>query len=344
MKYIIDIPNEKLKRISQLISEGRYDNISQFTLTAVENQLLLEESSEERLDRVIATPLTQERKLNNIVKVRHEELLSTKFTPSNIQTVSPPTLDRIPNDVLWGQYNRIFPVKITMRVLANLLSEKKLIDLALLHSQAISAAREIGIMLKKKDEEQGRKYGNMLSAALPTGKSVLKAENRFMNHFVGYLTRAGRIEGAPGALKLLNIFDDPRGVSKVGITKEGLLFASLENPVMDRKQFGATLGENERDFYLRHIKENLEREKEAMFLVMKGIKEGVSSPSELNSKIGVFSRGWSEAMTNTIRAGIASRLVELGLIDRQRDGIRVKYVLTDFGTTALASFEKEERV
>jgi len=341
MKYIIDIPHEKCNKISRLIKEGKYESVSQFALTAVENQLLLEESFEERLDRVIATPSTREKKMNYTGEFGHDELLSLGFVSSDIKTVSPPTPDRIPNDVLWGQYNRIFPIKITMRVLANLLPGKKIIDLALLHSQAISAAREIGIILKKKDEEQGRKYGNMLSAALPTGKSVLKAENRFMNHFVGYLTRAGRIEGAPGALKLLNISDDPKGVSKVGITKEGLLFASLENPVIDRNQFSATLGEDEREFYLRHIQENLEREKEAMFLVLKEIKEGASSPTELNSRVSVLSRGWSEAMTNTIRAGIVSRLIELGLIDRQRDGIKVNYILTDYGVAILASSEKE---
>lgn len=341
MKYIIDIPNEKCKKISRLISEGKYDSISQFALTAVENQLLLEESFEERLDRVIATPSMREKEMNNRGKVGHDELLSLNFVSGNIKTVSPPTPDRTPNDVLWGQYNRIFPIKITMRVLANLLVEKEVADLGLLQSKAIHAAREIGIMLKKKDEEQGRKYGNMLSAALPTGKSVLKAENRFMNHFVGYLTRAGRIEGAPGALKLLNIFDDPQGVHKVGITKEGLFFASLENPVIDRKQFSSTLGESERGFYLRHIKENLQREREAMFLVIRGIQEGASSPTELNSKISVFSRGWSQAMINTIRAGVVSRLIELGLIDRHRDGIRVNYVLTDYGETILASSEKE---
>lgn len=343
MKYIIELPVELAKKISRLISEGKYESISQFAATAVENQLLLEESSEEKLDRVIGAHFTPDVSVGKMQMFSHEGLLSPNFASSDIKTVSTPASDRIPNDVLWGQYNRIFPLKITVRVLANLLVGKDSVELGLLQSEAIRAAREIGIILKKKDEEQSRKYGNMLSAALPTGKSVIKAEKRFTNHFVGYLTRAGRIEGAPGALKLLNIFEDTSGAYRVGITDAGLKFASLPNPIIDEKRFDTTLGESERDFYVKHVSESLQREAEAMFTVLRGIEEGASSPNELNSRVRAFSRGWSKSMTNTIRAGIVSRLHELGLITRARDGIRVSYALTDSGRAVLNSFPVPKR-
>ena len=344
MKYIVELPTESARKISRLISEGKYESISQFAATAIENQLLLEGSIEEKIDKVLGKKLTRKVSFDKSKEFNQKRLLSLDFTTKDIKTVSAPTSDRIPNDVLWGQYNRIFPIKITIRVLANLLVRNDTAELSFLQSEAIRAAREIGIVLKRKDEEQDRKYGNMLSSALPTGKSIIKAEKRFTNHFVGYLTRAGRIEGAPGALKLLNIFEDVNGAYRVGITDAGLAFASLENPVIDREQFDTTLGKGERDFYVKHVSENLQRETEAVVTVLRGIEDGASSPDELNSRIGTFSRGWSKTMTNTIRAGIVGRLHELGLLTRSRNGIRVSYALTDYGRAVLNSFQERSDV
>lgn len=337
MKYIINIPPNLAEKVNYLISHGDYENFSQFAVTAFQNQLLLEETSKETLD-AIDEGISSEKKIKNEQpESKTSSLLSIDFNPKMIKTVSPPNSDRIPNDCLWGQYNRIFPIKITLRALANLLKENETIELSLLQSQAFLAAREIGLFLRKEDKKYKRKYGDLLSSALPVGRSLTKTEKRFINHFVGYYTRAGRIEGAPGALKFLNIFEDTDGSHKVGITEAGLGFASISNPILDEENFGITLNRSESSFYFQHVSQNLKRETELMQGILKAIDDGKSSPSELNQEIRHFSRGWSQAMINTIRAGATSRLQELGLISRQRKGVKISYSITACGKENVAA-------
>ena len=201
--------------------------------------------------------------------------------------------------------------------------------------------REVGLLLKKEDKKTKRKYGDLLSSALPVGKDLAKTEKRFMNHFVGYFTRAGRIEGAPGALKFLNIYEDEENVQRVGITESGLRFAALYNSVLDEGNFKATLTREESEFYMKNIFENLPRERELNTLILKAIENKKSSPEELNTAILPLSRGWSDSMVNTMKAGAISRLNELGLIAKTRRGVEVSFSLTEFGKNILSGYSLE---
>lgn len=182
MKYIVDITPDLAKKVSNLLSKGKYETFSQFANTAFQNQLLLEESSGETMDGLIEVQVPE-------VKISKTELsgslLALNFKPELVKTVSPPEDSKIPNDCLWGQYNRIFPIKITLRVLANILKDNETIELTSLHSQAVEAAREVGLVLRKEDKKSRRKYGDMLSSALPTGRNIEKTEKRFINHLSG---------------------------------------------------------------------------------------------------------------------------------------------------------------
>jgi len=343
MKYVVEMRPELAERIQTLVSKRKYDSVSQFAVAAIENQLLLEEGSEEQLGRLIAqgrdieTVTTSEDK-----KVDIKSLLSLNFDPKRVKVVPPPDPGRTPTDCLWGQYNRIFPVKIVVRVLANLLKDEEAIGLTVFQPYAILAAREIGSILKKKDREHKRKYGELLSSALPTSRDSKKTDKRFLSHFVGYLTRAGRIEGAPAALKFVNVFDDSEGNQKIGLTQAGLTFALLDNPVLDKNDFERTLDKKESDFYIKHVFNNLEREGEVTSTILKAIAKGESNPSKLSTALGSFSRGWSAEMTNTIRAGVISRSHELGLVDRIRQGVRVSYTLTEYGQEILKTLPTTE--
>jgi Arc/MetJ-type ribon-helix-helix transcriptional regulator len=339
LKYIVDITPDLAKKVSNLVNQGRYESISQFANAAFQNQLLLEESPRETLDNLIETPISESKPSKTETPL---STLAINFKAESIKTVSPPDDAKIPNDCLWGQYNRIFPVKITLRVLANILRDNETIELGFLHSQAVKAAREVGLILRKEDKKSKRKYGDMLSSALPTGRNVTKTEKRFMNHFVGYYTRAGRIEGAPGALKFLNISENEEYKPVVGITQTGLHFAALSNPVLDEADFRTSLSKDESLFYVKTVFQNLDREKELNRSILEKIEKGGSSPSDLNQGINHLSRGWSQAMVNTIRAGAISRLNELGLINRLRNGVNVTYSLTKFGKEILSTLKEKQ--
>ena len=336
MKYIVDIPVELAKKVDSLVNRGKYESISQFANTAFQNQLLLEESPKETLESLIETPISKLK----LTPVKSQLLISNlgiNFNPESIRTVDPPDASKIPNDCLWGQYNRIFPVKIALRILANMLKDDETVELDLLHAQAVQAAREVGLLLKKEDKKSKRKYGDLLSTALPIGRDLAKTEKRFMNHFVGYYTRAGRIEGAPGALKFLSISEDEENVQRVGITESGLHFAAFANSVLDEGNFKTTLNKEESLFYIKNVFENLPREKELNVLILRAIEKEKASPEDLNKAILPLSRGWSDAMVNTMKAGAISRLNELGLISRSRRGFVVNYSLTDFGMDILSN-------
>ncbi len=336
MKYIIDIPPDLANKVNTLVSKGRYESLSEFALVSFHNQLLLEGPAIDNFDSDF------EGKQDYAVTKPESESLLFKFNPDTIQTIVPPTDDKIPNDCLWGQYNRIFPIKITLRTLANLLKDDETVELHILQSQAVYAAREIGLTLRKEDEKNERKYGDMFSSALPVGRRITRTENRFVNDFVGNYTRAGRIEGAPGALKFLNIVEEKDGSRKVGITKAGRDFAALQNPILDERNYSMTLSKAESAFYIENVFKNLKREAEVIISVLNEVNNGRSSPSELNQAMNQFSKGWSPAMINSIRAGAISRLQELGLINRNRKGINVKYSLTKSGKETLMTFQKEQ--
>jgi len=342
MKYIVDVPPHIAKRINSIISRGTYENLSQFAVTAFQNQLLLEETSKEILTDFVGTSTFETKSAIEQPKNETSSPVSISFVPDLIKTVSPPDNAKIPNECLWGQYNRIFPIKITLRVLANLLKENEKIELNILQSRAVQIAREIGLVLRKEDKKNRRKYGDMLSSALPVGRNVIKTEKRFISHFVGYCTRAGRIEGAPGALKLLNLFEENDGSCRVGITQSGLGFAAIPNPILDEENYNRTLSKEESSFYIKTVFDNLKREADLTLAVLNAVQGNKSSPSDLNNAITHFSRGWSQAMINTIRAGAISRLQELGLLCRQRKGTRVIYSLTEFGMETLHMYAKSQ--
>ena len=68
------------------------------------------------------------------------------------------------------------------------------------------------------------------------------------------------------------------------------------------------------------------------------MNEKSSSPAQLNKAISPLSRGWSEAMISTIRAGAISRLSELGVINRSRNGVDVTYSLTSYGKEVIGFY------
>ena len=139
LKYIVEIPTEVAKKVDGLVNQGKYESISQFANAAFQNQLLLEESPKETLENLIETPLSKLKP----APTRSQFLISNlgiNFNPVAIRTVDPPETNKTPNDCLWGQYNRIFPIKITLRILANMLKDNETVELDLLYAQAVQAA------------------------------------------------------------------------------------------------------------------------------------------------------------------------------------------------------------
>ena len=148
--------------------------------------------------------------------------------------------DILKDRYLSGQYNRLFPLKIVMRVAANLLLNSegyKMLneeDGGIAYTSTLEDLRiesaKVAAYAKKRmewlDSANGTEYGNWFSVALTDGSK--KQNERFMSQFVGSVRSPG--QGLPFELGFLD-FDD----GEVRLTELGLQFTVMENPIIDSK-------------------------------------------------------------------------------------------------------------
>lgn len=354
MKLVVDIPDALVGRIKRVVEDEGYENPQEFVTTAIENQLELEESDVERfktLDDAVAEFDSDEVDSSDEPEVEAEDVGTDglgKREYDTVPTVAPPDEDRLPFGPLWGQYNKIFPAKLVVRRLANVIHEQnedgtstpqdgiRWIDLNQFGKDTGQLARNYGLQIHEYDEKHSRGRGEKLSAGLPTGEDTEKSVGRFRTHFVGRSKQDGSLAGAAPSLLFVDITDED--VSRIGITEAGLEFAELYNPLLDRgPDADKSLSNDERAFYLKHIRDELGEEFEAMMKTLAAIDEGVDRPDMLTERVGEMHSDWSESKASTIRSGLVSRMHELGLIERERVGQRgIAYTLTDTGEELLS--------
>jgi len=341
MKYIANLPEYLVAKIRSLIEKGEYEDIASFLITAAENQLFLEYKDEEKPARESSEDAKKESM--DILSSRDFTGIETTCVPSPEQYLYPDVENEEKLGPFWGQINRIFPMKIGLRVLANMLkSTGEYTSLVDFQEKAVSIACLHGLGLWRQDKKQGRSWNNSRSVGLPIDENEEKGKQRYKTHFLAYMRKDGVMEGGLGRLKFVNLKRDAQRNELVGITREGLDFASLENPVLDHSDTGKrTLSEEEREFYIKHVHHNIPGESQAMTRILKYISSGISiGPEELNNRLkrDYADYGWSEAVLNTNRSGLVSRLHELGLIEKIRKGKEVTYALSSQGSVWLDLF------
>lgn len=343
VKYIIEISIESITKIRNLIGVKRYKTIPEFATIAIENQLIMEESSEENLANNSESLLDEPASVNTNTKTLEPTKILTFPTSSSILVSIPnteikvvpfPNSTQIYNGPLWGQYNKLLPVKLALRVLVNMVdSIEGFVVLSSFQDTAADIAREIGLRLVKYESEIEMPYGEKLSAGLPIGKSEFKTKLRFKNQFIGYMKKNGFIEGAIGALSFINMKKDSKGDTLIGLTKQGLKFACLDNPILDinSEKPDVVFSDNEINFYLKHIQTYLPKEVEIIQYLMDNVYQGINKPDILTTKIKEWNKEWSDDVANTMRSGIISRLFDLRLIQKDKEGLFVTYHLTKEG-------------
>ena len=86
---------------------------------------------------------------------------------------------------------------------------------------------------------------------------------------------------------------------------------------------------------LEHIACEIPGEAKLIRLILSGVKEGIATPEGLNERIKSFKKENGKELEGneaiTMRVGVVSRISELGLLDRKKDGVRVTYQLTELG-------------
>lgn len=352
MKIICDLPEYQVKQIRRLIGDGHFSDIESFIQTSVDNQLSLEfhESATPKQDEsdkktdweyIIETRMREK----NNSQVSDQILDELKLRPDiSCLTVEPPKFERInvfnaksEEDLwMWGQVNKILPIKFAIRyLLIKIPAGENLIELKEFTEEACKLARDFGLYILSKDKKNKKERGEKLSTAFPIGENPDKAFSRFASHFIGEQRRDLRLSGALANLKLVNIEGD-YGKEYIGITEKGLEFSCIENPVIDHKKFEKSLSSEEINFYLEHIRNYVPGEDKAFRAILGFVNTGINTREGINNELAkTIANNWSEKIINTQRAGVTSRIFELGLLAKEKTGITVKYLITDKGKSFL---------
>lgn len=239
---------------------------------------------------------------------------------------------------VFGQYNKFLPAKVSCRALAHLLQDKpsgvRLEDAAFEISQE---ALTIGSLLARYDKRNGTKRDDALSTAFPSpDREVEKSRMRYANQFVASVTKKGKVSGLLIDLKLINHTGGNK--PRLKLTEAGWSFAKLRNPILDNNppKTAQKFTADERTYLLDHISSSVPAEDFAYRAVLGAVDSGARTPGELDTALQKYvskdaSQTLTESFLATQRSGAVSRMADLGLITRKRDGVKVSYLTTDLG-------------
>lgn len=383
MRYLVDVSQNQSDKIIKFINSGRYKNVAQFILTAIENQIYIEETddtqqslshSKPKVDNLITLKQKEyddiERGLVKEIDVEPGLIVNTDINPKVLPmpefeelAVSMKRGKKLNEDRawLWGQVNRIFPIKLGLRVLLVMLGNNETIELDAFRNKAGSVALAYGRMIRSKEWNDNKLREERVSAGLPINindnrfreaamielrkhkrideldaylqQEEFKSTNRYRAQFLALLRKDGKFEGAMPFLRFVNLKDKDEKIY-IGLTKAGLEFSKLKNPIIDEKNFGDSLNPAERDFYLEHISKNVKGEYEAIQWLLKKIKNGAVERTKITQEITKeLNPFWQDsgAIINTQRAGLMARMFELELIEKKKDGVAVTYSVSESG-------------
>ena len=342
MRYVVDLTQQQAEALQRLIQAGKYPSVAQFISAAVENQIHIENN----IDAVPYSGLAQKSPIainnQNGYAASANLNVSLKVLSVKPQSVNPPKFSdlvasafNIPEDKswLWGQTNKILPMKIGLRYLYFYLGDGQWTELEGFRDKAAEVAAEVGTLVKKYENDKNKKRDDKISAGLPDIEEF-KSKQRYKSHFLGYMRKDGLMDGAMPFLRFANLRRDDKGVVFIGMTKAGMQFAKLDNPPV-AGDYNISFSDKEVDFYLEHISESVPGEYNAIIWLLRKLDGGVVERRKLNLEIKKeFGHIWkdaTDAVINTQRAGLMARMFELGLIEKTKEGIAVTYGVSGRG-------------
>lgn len=336
MKIIIELSKDMEQKISELIRGESFKNFNHFIEVACRNQLMAEggevawatpvpHSESEDLAETETYHLHKAHKLIELPS--HEVVTSASIDETSVAFSDQP---------LWGQYYRFLPMIAGLRVLTNLCSHGP-VEIKVFHEAAARAARRFRLHLENLDRHNDKKVGEKLATSFPTGKKA--SLKRYTSQFlVDVRSTDGRMVGLMARLLFASV-EIENATYRVVPTPAGLEFAMLFNPVIDGNDPRQPLSDEESRFLLKHICRDVEVECSHMLRLLESLRDGPSGGEDLNDRMrtyySAFQRDgskWSDAMVNTMRSGVTSRLSEVGLVTRTHPKRGSPLMLTQMGT------------
>jgi hypothetical protein len=243
-----------------------------------------------------------------------------------------------------GQQNRLFPAKVNARALIHLfIDSPKGLPIGSTAEQIAGQAALFGDYLSALDDGRNVSRDDAFSTAFPTTEGDAdKGRIRYGNQFVVYQNGRGELSGLMVDLKLVNVVQQ-RKERLIVPTRVAWELARLPNSIVDgppddqNEKFTA----EERSLLLSHITASVPVESFAYRAVLKAVEQGNITPDTMDAALKVYvaeerANKLSQSFLASQRSGAVSRMSDLGLIGRKRDGTRVSYFVTAEGRAFLA--------
>lgn len=351
----LNIPLATFNEITELVKKSRYASAEQFLEIAALNQLSLERGTKvadlvrkleddrvtttRKADRLRSRPIGISLPKSAELKLHQGDLdeLRRRISSAAIQSERiPRPLEPVNEDSrIWGQVNRYLPMKIAVRwILIQASQAREWPDFSAINTSLPNDASIVGSSLESDDIAHKRVREEMLCVGLPRSSNP-QSQEKYMTQIVGRQTRAERFY--PGAIFHYGLvaLEDTR----IGLTKAGIEFAQLPNPVMDSTISVAdeTLSHEEREFLRNLVMHSIPSELDDFRVILQLIDRQQQTPDAL---IGGARKkmpdSWTELTARTHVYGVLARMLELGLIAKQWEGRRVKYVVGAAGKAVAA--------
>lgn len=327
------------EKIQKQLDLDKYQSISEFLNTAIENQLFLEETSvPTAFNAHEITPypdfkIKEKPSVINKYRIKEMETFYSVIPSPNYSNLvlSNQNLPEI-QTWIWGQINKVFPVKVGLRILQKMLGDKQTIELNDYLTVASQDAAAIGKIIRDYEETHAKSRSEKISAGFPHVNDE-KSQTRYKFQFLAYQRKDDLLDGAMSLLRFCNLERKSNKVY-IGLTDAGAMFSQKSNPVLDDSNLDIPFSESEINFYLTHIKKNVLSEYSAIKWLLNTINDGNNDREKINVELDKkFGEKWNATTTviNTQRSGITARAFELGLIQKTKNGIYVTYNVTDTG-------------
>jgi hypothetical protein len=370
----VNLSDKLIQDIKGLVEKGLYDSLESFVEIGCINQLALERGSTpaaiiEKGHRSATesprraarkspapppkptsavTPSAKKRPAasEKLVKLVATEPVTADEAAVMFKRLAKPLIETLPtpwpmpktpepDERIFGQVNRLFPVKFVCRWLANNAGvERQWPKFTVVSSAIADDAGTLGSLLDQWDQKQERERGGEMATALPRRKNNASLD-RFLSQFIARITRSSDI--APGAVFQYGLarFAD----ACISLTEQGAAFAGLDNPILDAHDdtARATLSDAEAEFLISHIRKWAPTEWADMRTVMLAVQSGKTTPTDVGEAVrSELPEDWSESMVQTHVSGVIARLGDIRLLRRTWHGRNVRYDLGN--STQVANF------
>jgi hypothetical protein len=361
---------ETKRQLDSLLQVGQYKDYSEVISFAVMNLAVLQEevlkagsvviaknaqaipSSKGTRGRAKEPSATQDfGELQQMLETRTDESLVVPpiFRLDLLRDLTPPFVE-LPDDIwapgqqipldrwIFGQFNKLLPAKVSCRGLAHLLhNQPKGVELGEAAEEIAKQAAVLGNFLARYDEQYNIGRDDAFSTAFPSnGDNSDKSRLRYANQFVASVNKQGQVSGLLIDLKLIN--KTGRKLARIGLTEIGWRFAVLPNPILDGVEDTPPqkFSDEERAFLLAHVARSVPIEDFAYRAILRAIMKEANTPDTIDADLLQYltpdaAENLSKSFLSSQRSGAISRMTDLGLVERVRDGVRVSYLITDIG-------------